>query len=288
MQKQLSPDVNVKYYNVLLNENFPITYFPYSQEHKEVGRLHYHDSFEIGLCIGGNGIFFIDNRVESYQQGDVSFLFPHQPHIAQSHSEAPSNWFFISVDLISLFADNAALINNLLLNQYSIPNILSPLQDEDLPSLINIIIHELDRNDDLNKPIIKDTLAAFVSKILRTKNTEALRPELNSDTFRQISPVLTYISYHYAENISVKKMASVCNLSETYFRTVFKNAIGYPPLSYLTNVRMKMAKALLQSTTLSIISISQNIGYSTLSSFNRTFKARFGITPTEYRSNYFL
>lgn len=284
MQKQFSSEVNIKYHDVLLNDDFPISYFAYTQKHRDLNQLHYHGAFELGLCTSGSGLFFIENKVEVFKQDDVSFLFPNQPHIAQSPVETSSDWIFITVDLFCLFADDTKLVNALLLNQYTIPNIISPNNDEDILQLFKIIIHELEKKDGINKLIIKSLLLALISKTLRLKDIKNPRIELHSDTFYQISPVLTYISIHYAERISVKKMASICNLSESYFRLVFKNVIGYTPLNYLTYVRMKMAKTLLLSTTLPIITVSQNVGYTTLSSFNRSFKERFGITPTDYRN----
>lgn len=286
MQKQLSSEVNIKYFNVPLNDDFPISYFPYTQKHRSVNQLHYHDAFEIGICTGGSGIFFIDNNVDAFQKDDVSFFFPNQPHIAQSPAETPSDWFFITADLISLFADNTALINDLLLHQHAIPNIITLQHDEDIYQLIKIVIHELDKKDQVNKLVIKNMLSSLILKLLRIKNRNTSKTELPSDNFRRISPVLTYISFHYADNLTVKMMASACNLSETYFRTVFKNTIGQTPLSYLASVRMKMAKTLLQSTKLPVITISQNVGYPSLSSFNRTFKERFSVSPTEYRKNH--
>jgi AraC-like DNA-binding protein len=286
MQKQFSSEVNIKYHDVMLNDDFPISYFAYTQKHRDLNQLHYHDAFEIGLCMSGSGIFFIDNKVKEFKKDDISFLFPNQPHIAQSPIETSSDWIFITVDFFCLFAEDSKLVNALLLNQYTIPNIISPNDDEDILQLLKIIIHELDKNDGISKFIIKNMLLALILKIIRLKDINKPRIELHSDTFDQIKPVLTYISLHYEERISVKKMATICNLSESYFRLVFKNVIGYTPLSYLTYVRMKIAKTLLHSTNLSVITISQNVGYTTLSSFNRSFKDRFGITPTDYRASY--
>ena len=66
--------------------------------------------------------------------------------------------------------------------------------------------------------------------------------------------------------------------------TLFKEYVGTTIVDYINEKKMVYAKRLLQTTTLTILQISEMIGYSSLSSFNHLFKKSFGITPSEYRN----
>ncbi|MGL4373176.1 MAG: AraC family transcriptional regulator [Turicibacter sp.] len=284
MQKQLNFKNNIYFQDIQLSDEFPIQHYLFEQKHHDLNFLHYHDIFEIGICLEGSGLFFINNQVLTFSKGDVSFIFPNHPHIAQSPNEMPSIWVFISLDLNRLFPDQPLLINELLLNQYDLPHLLTSNHDEDLAQLIRIVIHELERNHLHNDQVIKQLLCAFFIKLLRLENSTLTHPTTLSHAFISISPALNHISSHYCEEISIDELAKICSLSPTHFRVTFKKATNISPLHYLTSIRMKMAKTLLKSTKLSILTISEKVGYQTISSFNRTFKEQFQMTPTQYRS----
>ena len=128
---------------------------------------------------------------------------------------------------------------------------------------------------------MRELLAVFIYKISRLTIENDI--PLQSSAFAAVSPSLSYIAQNYPREIFVIDLAEICNLSEPHFRALFKKAIGRSPLQQIAYVRMKMAKTLLKSTDLSILAISQSVGYESISSFNRTFKAQFGNSPSEFR-----
>ena len=101
---------------------------------------------------------------------------------------------------------------------------------------------------------------------------------------RAISPALNRITNRYDESFGVREMAADCNLSETHFRRLFRQAMGYPPLQYLLRVRLQMAGALLRSTSRPIAQIAGDVGFSSLSSFNRQFQEYYGVSPRKWRN----
>lgn len=71
---------------------------PYSRPHP-ADYLHYHRSWELGICLQGIGIFFIGSRVYHYTAGDVSVIAPGVVHTAQSDPDRISGWKFLDIDL---------------------------------------------------------------------------------------------------------------------------------------------------------------------------------------------
>lgn len=65
----------------------------------------------------------------------------------------------------------------------------------------------------------------------------------------------------------------------------FKRYTGQTVVQYLRCVKVKNAKSLLKNTGLSVVEISNLLGYASLSHFNKMFKEQTGVTPASYRKN---
>ena len=100
-----------------------------------------------------------------------------------------------------------------------------------------------------------------------------------------ILPALTYISKHYSEKVSIKFLSELCNLSESYFYSKFKEIMNCSPIKYKNAITIQRALDLLLETNQSVEEISFNLGFSTPSYFIRLFKRMTGKTPGEIRTN---
>lgn len=95
---------------------------------------------------------------------------------------------------------------------------------------------------------------------------------------------ITYISEHFAKDLSIDDLASRVGMSSFHFIRTFKRASGFTPHEYLINTRMAAAKYLLKNTRLSIKDICFQTGFSSESVFCSAFKKRQGLTPAGYRN----
>jgi AraC-like DNA-binding protein/ligand-binding sensor protein len=93
-----------------------------------------------------------------------------------------------------------------------------------------------------------------------------------------------YVASHLSDRIKLGKIARVLNVSPFHFCRTFKQATGQTFVEYLSRVRVHRAKMLLRSNGLRISEIAYEIGFQTLTHFNRTFRKLAGCSPTEYRS----
>ncbi|MGN0467706.1 MAG: AraC family transcriptional regulator [Acutalibacteraceae bacterium] len=75
------------------------------------------------------------------------------------------------------------------------------------------------------------------------------------------------------------------NFSAPAMIEYFKKYTGHTVSQYLKTVKIQNAKSLLKSTDLSIVEISNMLGYTSLSHFNRLFKEKTGMTPAAYRKS---
>ena len=69
----------------------------------------------------------------------------------------------------------------------------------------------------------------------------------------------------------------------SYLSRIFKKTAGQSITEYFLSLKMERAKLLLREKDLSVTEIGETLNYSSVYSFSKAFKARFGISPTDYR-----
>ena len=131
-------------------------------------------------------------------------------------------------------------------------------------------------------------LLSFFAKICE-KNIGVLSANMgttikNSSVVNQLSMVLEYIDEHYSESITLEQAAQVARFSKFYFTRLFKDYTNRTFYEYLTEKRIHAAEQMLLMPKLPVTEVSIQAGFSSLSSFNRTFKRSKGCSPTEYRT----
>ena len=93
-----------------------------------------------------------------------------------------------------------------------------------------------------------------------------------------------YIRENQAEELSLGQVAKAVNASSFYFCKMFKKGTGMNFTEYVCRVRIESAKNLLLNPNLRISEIAYQVGFQSLTHFNRVFKKTVGEAPTEYRA----
>jgi AraC family transcriptional regulator len=99
----------------------------------------------------------------------------------------------------------------------------------------------------------------------------------------QKKKVTDYIEEHLGENISLRQLAAVAQLSPYHFARAFKQSLGTPPHHYHMSRRMERAKAMLESPARTVTEVGVMLGFSETSSFTASFRRSVGVTPSGYR-----
>ncbi len=103
-----------------------------------------------------------------------------------------------------------------------------------------------------------------------------------------IGYALEYISKHLTEDFSLEMLASEMNMEINYLILFFESIQGMSPWSYVINERVALAVKYLKQRNIkyNIAEIARMSGFKSLTNFNKAFKKRMGMTPTEYRKRY--
>lgn len=98
-----------------------------------------------------------------------------------------------------------------------------------------------------------------------------------------ISQTTAFIQAHYAEDISLEKIAKHVNLSKYYLAREFSRYMGISINQYIINCRISRAKELLRESELPVAEIAFQVGIPHVSHFIQLFKDREGMTPLKYK-----
>jgi two-component system response regulator YesN len=103
---------------------------------------------------------------------------------------------------------------------------------------------------------------------------------------RRLLLVLMLIEDNTRRQLLMADIARTVNLSPGRLAHLFKSEMGVSPQRYLNNIRLDKAKERLESGVLSVKEIAAEVGIPDVSRFCRSFKARYGTTPKEYRKTH--
>jgi AraC-like DNA-binding protein/ligand-binding sensor protein len=99
-----------------------------------------------------------------------------------------------------------------------------------------------------------------------------------------IARAKAYILEHQGEDITLADVARAVNTSSFYFCKLFKKTTGINFTNYLSRVRIERAQNLLLNPSLRISEIGFEVGFQSLTHFNRVFKKIIGQSPTQFRA----
>jgi AraC-like DNA-binding protein len=102
---------------------------------------------------------------------------------------------------------------------------------------------------------------------------------------RRVVEAIRLVESDAARPLELKDMAAVAGMSKYHFLRVFRRLTGVTPHRYLISARLRRAALALASTRRPVIAVALDSGFRDLSTFNKTFRSVFGLTPTQYRAS---
>jgi AraC-like DNA-binding protein/mannose-6-phosphate isomerase-like protein (cupin superfamily) len=117
------------------------------------------------------------------------------------------------------------------------------------------------------------------------RSAEVFRSELirQQERAARLHPVFEYVAQNFSEGLTLKKGASLANMSQPQFIKLFKRVSGMTLVNYVTHVRLSHAFRLLKESSMTIAEIAFQTGFSDQSHLDRRFKAAFGQVPSAVR-----
>ena len=235
---------------------------------------HSHEYFEIELIVEGSGYQILNGERYPLCPGTFYLLTPEDIHSV--HPDGAFTNYNISFEE-EFFSDSFAFERLM-----SCHGKLVLLTGEDLErtmTLIKLLHDEAEcRKLPQTHAYMQSLLNCILIEFLRLSETNNVQ-----STDGSMRQVLFYILRHFREPITMELVAGQAHLSTSYFCKAFKRTTGQCFTDYLTDMRVRFAARLLQSTNIAVTDVCYQSGFNSFSSFSRTFKKQYGITPSAFR-----
>ncbi len=246
-------------------------------------RLHFHNCLEIGVCLSDSGSMLLEDQEEAFRTGTVTFIAPHVLHTTWSAPGAYSLWSYLYLDVETLLGGDLMELPDIRELHLMLSGGKLMLHADSCPwasRLVQGILEELSERQPGYQGCVRGLLLALISRLLRIYMKE---PKRTDKQILTLTPALEYIHQNYMNSFPMEDLAALCHLSPTHFRRLFHEQIGTNPLDFVHQVRVAASCMLLRSTNRSVADIASQVGYASLSAYNRQFLRVMGHTPSAWR-----
>ncbi len=283
----------IEYRNYELPLNFPIVVLTGEEWYisdVRSGKLHFHNCLEIGICHKDSGFMEFGDEAVPFKAGDVTFVSRNVPHTTYSTKGESSLWSYIYVNpdmmLKGLITEMAGFSDVYYDMTQNVQLVLDKEEYGDIYYLVKQILEEMIGKEINYQNSVKGLFLSLFVKLVRVyanlNNKQAKAGESHENAI-VIAPALEYIRENYMADFGIEDLANTCHLSQTHFRRMFHEIMNTSPLDYLNTTRVLQSCILLRTTEDSILSVSEQVGFRSVSSFNRHFAEKMGSQPSEWR-----
>ncbi|MBR6250612.1 MAG: helix-turn-helix domain-containing protein [Bacteroidales bacterium] len=251
--------------------------------------LHFHAEFELNILIGAEGaIRKVGDSVEPIGALDFCLIGPNLNHQWERGACCDGTEVReITIQFLPSLIDNEMLdkeifmpIRKMLLSA-SRGLAFSP----EVASRMLPLVDELcsTRGFDSYLMIMRLLYDLATAPKPRALAGDTFRPEELCHTDSRVEQLYKYLKSNFHRCIRINEAASHVNTSTVTLSRIVKQCTGMSYVAFLNEIRLDNAKRMLMDSDMNISEICYSTGFNNVSNFNRFFKRKFGITPTEFR-----
>ena len=251
---------------------------------------HFHNQYEIFYLLEGERQFIFNNRLYLVKSGSLILVDENVIHMTKANSTEE-----FGHDRIILYVEKEKMqeidqkfphlnLVNFFHNHYGVFH-LSPRQQNDFIQLYIRLQNELDHKNKHFKAVVEMEIILYFIQFMRENHILAEEdfPTSSSAKYQHVYDIADYISQNFMDPLTLDELASLFFISKYYLCRTFKEVIGYSVNEYVNIHRIRHAKKLLEETNLSISEVSLQVGYKSITYFEKIFKIYMTISPLKYR-----
>ncbi len=278
-------DPNAVYQELEMTSPFVDTHRDTSYSNTQV-QLHSHTFYELLYCINNCGAeYLVGSERYRLQQGDIIFLPPgvsHRPLLPENMNEPYTRYvLWLSVDFMEWYAK---LFPYPFTEKQARASMLrtSGTNWEYLGGFFAAGVHEAEqRADSWESAVIGNTMQ-LLTHIKRATTGQTART-LKAEQPELLDRITTYVEDNYFRPISIDDLAKRFFVSSSTISHLCKQKLGVSLYRYVTQRRLIAAKTRIEAEQRPE-EVARQTGFSDYSSFYRSFKHEYGISPRQYRT----
>lgn len=236
---------------------------------------HLHSALEIVWVTDGTLELGVGQDLYHMEKGDIGFVFPNVIHHYQVFSDTSSTAVFIK-SLLSI-SDHFETMLTKYAPEY--PIIKSPDVEEEVYRTLKAILDTKQTDMAIVQAYLQIVLARCSKKFRLVEKRDVGSSDL-------IYQTVAYMSGNFKKQFSLENMARELGVNKYMLSRIFSKTFHTNFNQYLNDVRLNYACHRLENTGDSITNIYLDSGFDSQRTFNRVFKDRFKISPSEYRRNH--
>ena len=246
--------------------------------------IHFHDEIELLIVTDGKMICTVGDKDYEILSGEAAFINSRVPHSTVTAESSSTGLIQVNLDAFSDDKSSKYLSRFINSSENSILIFKSGNKDTELLcGYLEKIIQEYQDKDNAYDIYIKANIYNVLAFLYRNKVLINVESNLDTRLLEKVMPALEYVNNNYNEPITLETISCLLNLDQFYFCRLFKKATKSTFTEYLNFVRVCKAEKILTETTKNVMEVSLDVGFSSVSYFNRTFKKIKNCTPTNYR-----
>lgn len=251
--------------------------------------LHWHNSLEILLPVSDCYYATVNETTNCIQEGEIFFIPPGTLHSVYPSPTSNGVRFVYLLDLsVMAHLKDFAGIQPLLSTPFLMNRENSPEIYKDIFDLLMQMQIEYFRKNLYSELTVYALLMTMFAKLGTNYSNRLATADIQAGKQReyakQFNDLLAYIDEHYMDALTLEDTASLMGFSKFHFSRLFKDYTGYTFCDYLNYRRIKATEELLPHAELPITEIAMQVGFSSISTFNRLFREYKKCSPSEYRS----
>jgi AraC-like DNA-binding protein len=130
-------------------------------------------------------------------------------------------------------------------------------------------------------PVQDEELNAVADRLVPVRRSIAPGAEAKQVMVREI---IAFLSRHPTDTISLEKLAAMSGLTGTNLGRIFREVTGRPIRAFVIELRLALARELLETSALTVTDIAQEAGFYDLAHLDHTFRKHYGLAPSAARA----
>lgn len=281
---QMGMDPNAIYQELEMTSRFVDTHRDTSYSNTQM-QLHSHTFYELIYCINSCGAeYLVGSERYRLKQGDLIVLPPGVSHRAllPEKMEAPYMRYVIwlSAEFENLYAE---LCQHCFWHKQSGASVLRTggVSWEHIGELFRAGVQEAEQKAPGWQAAVLGNTLQLLAQIGRAVEGRNTRP-IQAEQPERLDRIATYVEEHYFQSIAIADLAKHFFVSSSTISHLFKQKLGVSFYRYVTQRRLIAAKSKIEDGCL-LEEVAAQTGFADYSSFYRSFKQEYGISPRQYR-----
>lgn len=245
-----------------------------------IGKHAHINWYELTIAIDGKGTVITNDEPKTISKGDIYLSFPGDFHEIISSSEDPLKYDFLSFSTknLSLKKELKKIVAETLSCDQRI------FRDDAVRSAVSFAISEISSDKKYCTEVLSSILEQILFLVIRNfdENKKEYKKKNINAADELCFQIMHYIDTHIHSITSLSNLSRVFRFNYSYLSKLFKNTTGRSISDYYQTRRLDMARLLILEKKLKIHQIAETLNYSSLYSFSKAFKSKYGVSPSNY------